>query len=47
MVLLETDDFVISGSCYIPISIRFIDKNQAVGIVLLYPTKKQIYVTPI
>ncbi|MGE7911981.1 CamS family sex pheromone protein [Lysinibacillus xylanilyticus] len=32
---------------YIPISIRIIDQNQDVGIVLWDPTEKQIYVTPI
>lgn len=31
---------------YIPISIRIIDQNQDVGIVLWDPTEKQIYVTP-
>ena len=32
---------------YIPISIRIIDQNQDVGIVLWDPIEKQIYVTPI
>ncbi|TDY00709.1 UNVERIFIED_CONTAM: protein involved in sex pheromone biosynthesis [Lysinibacillus xylanilyticus] len=32
---------------YIPISIRIIDQNKDVGIVLWDPTEKQIYVTPI
>ncbi|MFJ6210400.1 CamS family sex pheromone protein [Lysinibacillus sp. NPDC092081] len=31
---------------YIPISIRIIDQNQDVGIVLWDPTEKQIYATP-
>ncbi|MFJ7982090.1 CamS family sex pheromone protein [Lysinibacillus xylanilyticus] len=32
---------------YIPISVRIIDQNKDVGIVLWDPTEKQIYVTPI
>ncbi|MFE3576129.1 CamS family sex pheromone protein [Lysinibacillus sp. NPDC059133] len=32
---------------YIPITIRIIDQNQDVGVVLWDPTEKQIYVTPL
>ena len=32
---------------YIPISIRIIDQNQDIGIVLWDPTEKQIYAAPL